>query len=154
MMHLVAPLRLVDPAAPPPYDLRGSACIVLTHDNKILLQQRDEGIDHFPGMLGTFGGGADPGETPFETLRRELHEELGADVISEETVCLGALEEVFATRVELVDVYFWHDRRATITGCYEGQPRYYVDVAAVSAHPAVMDDVFWLLETCQSRGLL
>lgn len=55
-------------------------CLVLTHDHKILLQQRPDNWRTHPGCLSTFGGEIDLGETPMEALVRELHEELEARV--------------------------------------------------------------------------
>lgn len=52
--------------------------IIVTPDQRFLLQQRDP-VPHiwYPGGWGLFGGGIDPGETELEALRRELKEEIG-----------------------------------------------------------------------------
>ena len=49
-------------------------------DNKVLLQLRDFKSDIiFPGNWGFFGGAVEDGESPQETARRELLEEIGFD---------------------------------------------------------------------------
>jgi 8-oxo-dGTP pyrophosphatase MutT (NUDIX family) len=54
------------------------ALIVVGSERRYLMQLRDQksGI-FYPGHWGLFGGATDPGETPEQTLQRELHEELG-----------------------------------------------------------------------------
>ncbi len=54
------------------------AAIVLTSDGRYLLQERDDipGI-WYPGHVGCFGGGIDPGEDVDTALKRELTEEIG-----------------------------------------------------------------------------
>jgi 8-oxo-dGTP pyrophosphatase MutT (NUDIX family) len=49
-----------------------------TPDRRLILQLRDDipGIDN-PGMITSFGGGAEPGETPIACALRELEEETG-----------------------------------------------------------------------------
>ena len=150
------PVRIVDlsKADERAFVRRCVGCLVLSQDGKILLQQRDENSPRFPGCLATFGGAIDSGETPIQTLVRELKEELGAEVQANEVISLGALTESYTRHTELVYVYFWHDKRGTITGCYEGQAAYYTDSATALKHPKVMDDVVWLLHECQHRGLL
>lgn len=58
-----------------------SACIipVLENGNILLIDQRQPGIDTY---LGIPGGVIDPGETPLETAKRELMEEVGCEAAS------------------------------------------------------------------------
>ncbi len=136
------------------YARRNVGCLVLTQDHKILLQQRDRDCERYPGCLATFGGGIEPGETAMQALVRELQEELGAIVIPEDVIPLGAITEKITNYNELLYVYFWHDKHGTITGCYEGTAMHYPDLRAAEQHPKVMDDVCWLLYECQYRKLL
>lgn len=53
-----------------------AACALLDADNRILLAQRPEG-KAMAGLWEFPGGKVEPGETPEETLVRELAEELG-----------------------------------------------------------------------------
>lgn len=54
------------------------AAIILNEKNHVLLQLRDNKEDiFFPNHWGCFGGAIEPGETPYDTVIRELGEELG-----------------------------------------------------------------------------
>ena len=64
-----------------------SACALVDADNRILIAQRPEGKS-MAGLWEFPGGKLEAGETPEETLIRELHEELG--VTTWET-CLAPL---------------------------------------------------------------
>ncbi|MCG8357567.1 MAG: NUDIX domain-containing protein [Kiloniellales bacterium] len=83
----------------------GAAAILVTPDEKILLQLRDDkpGI-WFPGLWGLFGGANEPGETMEEALGRELEEELGFRPQTLEYMCnlvfdLGSFEDGYRRRV-------------------------------------------------------
>lgn len=53
-------------------------CVILTKDNKILMQQRPENWGKHAGVLNIFGGHVEEGETVLEGLIRELHEVIRA----------------------------------------------------------------------------
>ena len=42
----------------------------------VFMQKRGMDMERAPGLFGFFGGGAEPGETPAQTLEREIKEEL------------------------------------------------------------------------------
>ena len=56
-----------------------AACALVDADNRVLLAQRPEGKT-LAGLWEFPGGKIEPGETPEETLIRELREELGIEV--------------------------------------------------------------------------
>ena len=85
---------------------QNTGCIVLTHDNRILLQYRPDNWHTFPGMVATFGGHIEANESPLNAIVRELHEELGATAKPDELICLGAVIEVITQHTELVHLYF------------------------------------------------
>ncbi|MHA7971513.1 8-oxo-dGTP diphosphatase MutT [Rhizobium sp. CAU 1783] len=64
-----------------------AACALVDTDNRILLAQRPEGKS-LAGLWEFPGGKVEPGETPEETLIRELEEELG---IATKVPCLAPL---------------------------------------------------------------
>ena len=64
-----------------------AACALVDTDNRILLAQRPEGKS-LAGLWEFPGGKVEPGETPEETLVRELEEELG---IATKVPCLAPL---------------------------------------------------------------
>jgi 8-oxo-dGTP diphosphatase len=129
-------------------------CVILTQDNKILMQQRPENWRTFPGALNIFGGHVENGESIIEALIRELHEETGARVDASEVVLLGAISEEETNYSELVHVYFWHDKQGTITGCYEAEERRFTSVEEALSHPKIMDYARWALLEAKARGLL
>lgn len=130
-------------------------CIILTHDNKIILQQRGDDFITFPDYVSSFGGRIEKNESPIQALVRELNEELGAIVHESDVICLGAVTEAFTNHQELVYEYFWHDMQKTITGCYEDEIKYFDTVKSVFDDPSkIMDDVRWALKACQAKRLL
>lgn len=64
-----------------------AACALVDSDGRILLAQRPEGKS-LAGLWEFPGGKVEAGETPEETLVRELHEELG---ITTQIPCLAPL---------------------------------------------------------------
>ena len=68
---------------------------LLTGDRRLVLQLRDDKPDiHYPGMIATFGGGAEPGETPVQCALRELEEETGIKARPEDLQLLGAVSRI------------------------------------------------------------
>ncbi len=151
-MALIQPVNLtkIDENS---FEYRYVSCIILTHDNKILLQKRGRNWSKFPGMISTFGGRIEENEKPKEALIRELNEELGAQVDMNNIIELGAYTEAITEHTELIYGFFWHDRYKTITGCYEGEPIYYDNPNNIPAAPISMDDVLWLVNECKNRHL-
>jgi len=129
-------------------------CLVLSHDNKIVLQQRDDYAPTFPNYLSTFGGAIEQGESPLEAMVRELHEELGALAQPRQLISLSIRTEDETHHSRIAYLYFWHDKNNTITGCYEGDASYFDDVDRIKRHPKLMDDVLWLIRECQKRSLI
>lgn len=61
-----------------PKPAREVAIAILYQSDKILLQLRDDiPTIVYPGVWGMFGGHIEPTETPLETIKRELLEEIG-----------------------------------------------------------------------------
>lgn len=152
-MKDLEPIKLVD-AALANFSPSCVGCIVLTQDNKILLQHRPADWWTFPDCLATFGGHIDDNEMPMQALVRELNEELGAKADPAEIVSLGVITEAITKYSESICVYFWHDKHGTITGCNECEARTYASCTEALAEPKLMDDVRWLLTECQKRNLL
>lgn len=64
-----------------------AACALVDADNRVLIAQRPEGKS-MAGLWEFPGGKIKPGETPEETLIRELQEEIG---VTTQTACLAPL---------------------------------------------------------------
>lgn len=64
-----------------------AACALVDVDGRVLVTKRPQGKE-MAGLWEFPGGKVEPGETPEESLTRELHEELGIDV---ESACLAPL---------------------------------------------------------------
>jgi 8-oxo-dGTP pyrophosphatase MutT (NUDIX family) len=98
-MTIIPSLRLVDPSEIPTrhFTQHLADCLILTHDHKILMQLRPENWGKWAGVLNTFGGHVEDGESVAEGLVRELHEELGALVDFKDIIFLGAVTEDFTT---------------------------------------------------------
>jgi len=64
-----------------------AACALVDSDGRVLLTQRPEG-KQLAGLWEFPGGKVEPGETPEETLIRELQEEIG---ITTKVTCLAPL---------------------------------------------------------------
>jgi len=67
-------------------------CVVLTHDHKLLMQYRPLNWRSSPAPE-YFGGHVDRRRTVMQALVRELKEELGAEVIEDDVIKLGAITE-------------------------------------------------------------
>lgn len=152
----VTGIRVVDLSQTPldSFKKHVADCVILTHDNRLLMQQRPENWGSSAGCLTTFGGHIEEGETVVEGLVRELNEETGAVLDACELIPLAILSEDFTGHTEAVHVYFWHDKNATVTGCYEAEDRRYNSVKEALAHPKIMDYVRWALLNAQDQGLL
>src|SRR5690606_16665826 len=64
--------------------------LIKNQSGKYILQQRDRKADRNPGMIATFGGSREKGETTFQCLKRELKEELNLDINPEDVHFVGS----------------------------------------------------------------
>lgn len=135
------------------YKAHYADAIILTHDNKILLQYRAAYKDK-PALTSAFGGYVENGETIQEAVVREIKEELGADIRPDELIKIVSMSEHFTNHTEAVHVYFWHDCDARITGCYEHSPQKFSSLEEALNAPHLMDYARYTLEECERQGLL
>lgn len=125
--------------------------MILTADNRVLLQQRPKDWRTYPGYISTFGGKVEIDETPTQAIIREIQEELGANISENDITPLGSYTETITKHNELVHGYFWRDKHNLISGCYEGEPVYFDTLEQLLALPLVMDDVIYLLYQCRNK---
>lgn len=129
----------------------GATAIVITNGGRLLLQQRDD-MD----AIARFGGGGEANETTFENLRRELAEELGAEVQESDVIKLTEIEGAnLHTGVPILDtVYVWRDSQNSITGVYEGQAVYFSDAASALANVKLTKNTRITIELALEKGLI
>lgn len=132
------------------FDHHLSDAIILTQDQKILLQHRPA-YKHNPPYLSAFGGHVENDETITEGLLRELKEELGAHITEKEVIKLHTLTENFTNHRDAVHVFFWHDRHGKITGCFEHNALRFESLENALKHPDIMDYVSYSLNICKRR---
>jgi len=75
--------------------------LLVGKDGELVLQQRDNkpGITN-PGLVTTFGGGLEPGETPLDAAHRELHEETSLKISKDCFVRYGNYQKTKAIHGE------------------------------------------------------
>lgn len=110
-----------------------TACALVDTDNRILLSKRPEG-KALAGLWEFPGGKVEPGETPEETLVRELQEELG---ISTKIACLAPLTFASHTYEDfhlLMPLYICRRYEGIARGM-EGQEVKWVRASALRDYP-------------------
>ncbi len=110
-----------------------AACALVDADNRILLAQRPEGKS-LAGLWEFPGGKVEAGETPEETLVRELEEELG---IKTKVACLAPLtfaSHTYETFHLLMPLYICR-RYEGIPQGREGQAIKWVKAKALRDYP-------------------
>lgn len=110
-----------------------AACALIDADGRILLAQRPEGKS-LAGLWEFPGGKVEPGETPEETLVRELEEELG---IKTRIPCLAPLtfaSHTYETFHLLMPLYVCRRYEGIATG-REGQALKWVRPANLRDYP-------------------
>lgn len=116
-----------------------AACALLDADNRVLLARRPEGKS-MAGLWEFPGGKIEAGETPEQSLVRELHEELG---IETEEPCLAPL--TFASHAYdefhlLMPLYVCRKYQG-IPMSREGQQLKWVRAAALRDYPMPPADI-------------
>ena len=81
-------------------------CVILSHDNKILLQKRPQHWSKFGETVNLFGGKVESNETPMEEMIREIKEELGGIIIPSDVIYLGSLTEEITGHRYIIHIYF------------------------------------------------
>jgi 8-oxo-dGTP diphosphatase len=131
-----------------------TSCIILTSDQKIMLQKNPATQARYPNHLSTIGGSIHSDETPLQNIIRELAEKVGAAVHPHDLIFLNAYTEEKTQHKDVVFAYFWHDKKARITGCYKGQACYINHLYELQSSPLIAEDVLWLIERCIQRKLI
>ena len=131
-----------------------TSCVIINHNNRLLLQYRPPNWRTFPDYLCCFGGKVESNEMPNQTISREINEELGGKVKENELIFLVAYTEEITNHKDIVFGYFWKDSDNTITGCYEAECREFETFNEVKKQSRVMDDTLWLLNQCYERSLI
>ena len=99
--------------------VRPLAICVFRHNNRILVAEGYDPVrdQHFYRPLG---GGIEFGEPSFETICRELMEEINAEVDQESLVYLGTLENIFTFNgIASHEIILVYDGALKETGLYD-----------------------------------
>ncbi len=149
-------IRLVtdEEAAQEIYTTRYADILILTAENKILLQYRPIFWRSYPDKIVLFGGHIESGETPLEAAIREIQEETGGLIKTPDLVSVATISEAWTMHTELVHLYFWHDKKGTIRGCYEAESLLFETAAEAMAHAKLMPYAKWALEECVRKRLI
>lgn len=70
-----------------------TAGVVIIHDGKVLLVEHGTKAGHITGSLGTPGGRIDPGESTMDAAVREVKEETGLTIDTEDLVKIPHIYE-------------------------------------------------------------
>jgi 8-oxo-dGTP diphosphatase len=92
--------------------------VIRSRDGQILVAQRSAN-QHLGGLWEFPGGKVEAGETVNQALARELHEELGIDVLAQSALC--CIQHDYTDKSVLLDVWNVNEFSGTAQG-KEGQP--------------------------------
>ena len=124
-------------------------CLIINKTGKIVLQKRPYKNKY---LISLFGGHIEENESPLNALKREIKEELGANIIEEEVIFLGAITEDFTNHEEVIYVYFWKDKNDTITGCYEFEKVLFDNAEKALKEDNLMEYSYWaILEAIEKK---
>ena len=111
--------------------LQVAAAAIQNEQGQVLIAKRPQGVEQ--GGLWEFPGGKlAPFETGLQALKRELHEELGIDVLQARP--LIRIRHRYPEKQVLLDVWKVTAFSGEVWG-KEGQPVRWVDLASLSAYP-------------------
>lgn len=74
--------------------LLGSCAFIRNNQGQYLFQKRDVDARYAPGKIACFGGAREGTESPMQTLRRELQEELELEFDDKQVIEMGYIEHV------------------------------------------------------------
>lgn len=103
--------------------------IVRSHDGKIFITQRGEN-SHLAGFWEFPGGKIEPNETPFETLQREIAEEI--DIHIHKAKFLKTVQHQYNDRALTIHAYLVEEWDGEPFAA-EGQPSRWVDEEELNA---------------------
>ncbi len=92
--------------------------VIRNHDGRILVARRSAG-QHLGGLWEFPGGKVEAGESVEQALARELHEELGIEVLAHSALC--CIQHDYSDKSVLLDVWIVNAFSGTAQG-KEGQP--------------------------------
>jgi 8-oxo-dGTP diphosphatase len=126
-----------------------AAGILLDDENRYLLGQRPKGKP-YAGYWEVPGGKVEAGETIFQALQRELHEELGIEILSSEELTI--LEHDYPHAYVRLYVSIIREWSGTPNGC-EGQNLSWQSVTAENPTVEPLLPAAWPMLECLKRSL-
>ena len=97
------PIREV--VIPKDMEIIGTGAFIRNVEGKFIFQKRDNKTNRYPGMITPFGGACEKGERLMDCLKREMKEEIGADIDVAGVYSIGKFESNFEPN-KYVSLYF------------------------------------------------
>ena len=122
--------------------------------NKFLFVLRDDKPDiPNPNMWGLFGGGIEPNESPLETIKRELAEEINIDVFNiKEIYSKKVVHNIQGKQYEITGYYFvGKTNKKDLSGIIlnEGQKVSFFSLEEISQMENVSPSIKELISCCK-----
>lgn len=136
------------------YPVQFTSCLISNDKGEIFVQKRPDDWWTYPGFHCLFGGKCESGESPEQTIIRELKEEVNLDIDRNHLHYLGSITEPVSKHTDLVHQFFYHLTDNFLTDCFEAELRVFENKEALLKEAKLMDDVAWNVEQCISNGLI
>ena len=136
------------------YPVQFTSCLIVNESGEIFIQKRPDDWWTYPGFLSLFGGKCESGETPWQTIIRELKEEVNLDIDKTRLHYLGSITEPVSKHKDLVHQFFYHLKDELLIDCFEAELRVFENANTLLNESKIMDDVIWNVGCCISRGLI
>lgn len=120
--------------------------VILKTGSTILLQHRDNNTDRDPGRVAPFGGEVRANEEPLRAAMRELHEELGIEIVESDLKNVGVFES-YNRPGQFINMYFVEGIERAGLNLQEGRGIVNLSIEEALASPSVTEFTKGVLRT-------